>query len=112
MPAKVHEPEIFQSGCHRTSHCGVDSMIAVEVHASPGYALNMTLHANAIYEGGVLRPLTPLELAEHQVVSLSISVGSDQAATESSDVLVRDRSAFLNSYAPEDEGLYDDYSAG
>jgi hypothetical protein len=24
----------------------------------------------------------------------------------------RDHSAFLNSYAPEDEGLYDDYSAG
>jgi hypothetical protein len=25
---------------------------------------------------------------------------------------VRNHSAFLNSYAPEDEGLYDDYSAG
>lgn len=25
---------------------------------------------------------------------------------------VRDHTAFLNSYAPEDEGLYDDYSAG
>jgi hypothetical protein len=24
----------------------------------------------------------------------------------------RDHAAFLNSYAPEDEGLYDDYSAG
>jgi hypothetical protein len=24
----------------------------------------------------------------------------------------RDHRAFLNSYAPEDEGLYDDYSAG
>jgi hypothetical protein len=25
---------------------------------------------------------------------------------------VRDHSGFLNSYVPEDEGLYDDYSAG
>ena len=25
---------------------------------------------------------------------------------------IRDHSAFLNGYAPEDEGLYDDYSAG
>jgi hypothetical protein len=25
---------------------------------------------------------------------------------------VRSHAAFLNSYAPEDEGLYDDYSAG
>jgi len=26
-----------------------------------------------------------------------------------SAILVRDHTAFLNSYAPEDEGLYDDY---
>ena len=25
---------------------------------------------------------------------------------------IRDHAAFLNSYAPEDEGLYDDHSAG
>lgn len=25
---------------------------------------------------------------------------------------IRSHSAFLNSYAPDDEGLYDDYSAG
>jgi hypothetical protein len=25
---------------------------------------------------------------------------------------VRDHTAFLNSYSPEDDGLYDDYSAG
>jgi hypothetical protein len=27
-------------------------------------------------------------------------------------VSIRDHSAFLNSYAPEDEGLYDDYPTG
>lgn len=29
-----------------------------------------------------------------------------------SEAVVRDHSAFLNSYAPEDEGLYDDAAAG
>lgn len=33
-------------------------------------------------------------------------------ADPGTDLPVRDHSAFLNSYAPEDEGLYDDYSAG
>jgi predicted DNA-binding antitoxin AbrB/MazE fold protein len=70
----------------------------------------MTIHTDAIYEAGVLRPLTPLSLQEHQVVSLSISTESDES--HSSNDVVRDHSAFLNSYAPEDEGLYDDYSAG
>ena len=72
----------------------------------PVYALGMTIHTDAIYEAGVLRPLSPLGLQEHQVVSLSISTSSEQ------DELIRDHSAFLSSYAPEDEGLYDDYSAG
>ena len=70
----------------------------------------MTIHTDAIYEAGVLRPLTPLSLQEHQIVSLSISTESEVPDTSSE--VVRDHSAFLNSYAPEDEGLYDDYSAG
>jgi predicted DNA-binding antitoxin AbrB/MazE fold protein len=70
----------------------------------------MTIHTDAIYEAGVLRPLTPLSLQEHQVVSLSISTESE--APDAAGEVVRDHSAFLNSYAPEDEGLYDDYSAG
>jgi len=70
----------------------------------------MTIHTDAIFEAGVLRPLTPLNLEEHQVVSLAISSPSDRdiPAKEAT----RDHTAFLNSYAPEDEGLYDDYSAG
>ena len=70
----------------------------------------MTLHTDAVYEAGVLRPLSPLSLQEHQVVSLAISTTSEQA--RSPGELVRDHSAFLNSYAPEDEGLHDDYSPG
>jgi len=32
-------------------------------------------------------------------------------ATDNSQAAVRDHSAFLNSYAPQDEGLYDDAAA-
>jgi hypothetical protein len=70
----------------------------------------MTIHTSAVYEAGVLRPLTPLELEEHQVVSLLVSTTGDQAG--SPGAAVRNHTAFLNSYTPEDEGLYDDYSAG
>jgi predicted DNA-binding antitoxin AbrB/MazE fold protein len=42
----------------------------------------MTFHTDAIYEGGVLRPLTPLELDEHQVVALSISTVSEAVTTD------------------------------
>ena len=34
------------------------------------------------------------------------------SATDRSQAVVRDHSAFLNSYSPEDEGLYDDAAAG
>jgi len=34
-----------------------------------------------------------------------------QPATDKSQTAVRDHSAFLNSYAPQDEGLYDDAAA-
>jgi predicted DNA-binding antitoxin AbrB/MazE fold protein len=70
----------------------------------------MRIHTDAIYEAGVLRPLTPLSLQEHQVVSLAISTESE--SPDAPGAVVRDHSAFLNSYAPEHEGLYDDYSAG
>ncbi len=35
-----------------------------------------------------------------------------QAATDKNPPAMRDHSAFLNSYAPQDEGLYDDAAAG
>jgi hypothetical protein len=35
----------------------------------------------------------------------------DPSATGKSKAFVRDHSAFLNSYAPQDEGLYDDAAA-
>jgi hypothetical protein len=33
------------------------------------------------------------------------------AARDKSQAVIRDHSAFLNSYAPQDEGLYDDAAA-
>ena len=70
----------------------------------------MTIHTDAIYEAGVLRPLTPLSLQEHQLVSIAISTKLE--SPDAPGEMFRDHSAFLNGYAPEDEGLYDDYSAG
>lgn len=42
----------------------------------------MTKSIAAIYEKGVLRPLQPLTLAEHQQVRLSITVQSNEEALE------------------------------
>jgi hypothetical protein len=63
-------------------------------------------------EAGVLRPLTPLALEEHHVVSLVVLTGFEQGEASGKSEFIRDHSAFLNSYAPEDGGLYEDYSAG
>jgi predicted DNA-binding antitoxin AbrB/MazE fold protein len=41
----------------------------------------MTIHTEAVFEAGVLRPLSPLSLPEHQVVSLAISTPADSAET-------------------------------
>lgn len=37
----------------------------------------MTFQTDAIFEGGVLRPLSPLNLNEHEVVSLCISTAAE-----------------------------------
>jgi predicted DNA-binding antitoxin AbrB/MazE fold protein len=63
----------------------------------------MTITVEAVYENGVLRPVQPLPLDERQKVQVTV----DTAKTPQ-----RDHLAFLNSYAPEDEGLYDAYPAG
>jgi integrase len=49
-----------------------------------------------------------LEASEAQTTMPEISQGSLPAATDKSQAVLRDHSAFLNSYAPQDEGLYDD----
>jgi predicted DNA-binding antitoxin AbrB/MazE fold protein len=39
----------------------------------------MTVAISAIYEGGKLRPLEPLELAENSVVQISLETGPEDA---------------------------------
>jgi len=40
----------------------------------------MTVMIRAIYEGGKLRPLEPLELAENSVVQISLETGQESGA--------------------------------
>lgn len=50
----------------------------------------MTIHTDAIYEGGLLRPLVPLSLKEREVVSLTISSGA--AGNDTAAEVARQRS--------------------
>lgn len=68
--------------------------VTYDVHLQPGEPLTLPEGAAAIVGPG--RWLVSIQPA-------------DEAADSES---IRDHTAFLNSYAPEDEGLYDDYSAG
>ena len=72
----------------------------------------MTITVEATYENGVLKPAEPLPWKDGEKVCLTISelTGRDQIMRRAAAPL-RDHSAFLNSYAPEDEGLYDAYPA-
>jgi predicted DNA-binding antitoxin AbrB/MazE fold protein len=63
----------------------------------------MTITVEAVYENGVLKPVRPLPLNELQKVQVTVDTANAPS---------RDHSAFLNSYSPEDEGLYDAYPAG
>jgi predicted DNA-binding antitoxin AbrB/MazE fold protein len=50
------------------------------------------IQTEAIYEGGVLRPLSPLDLPEHGIVSLSIS---PVATTTAQDEVAHQRGVLL-----------------
>jgi predicted DNA-binding antitoxin AbrB/MazE fold protein len=49
----------------------------------------MTQFIQAIYEGGVFRPLEPIQLAEHERVSLVVTGVDAQKPSTTSDVDVR-----------------------
>lgn len=68
--------------------------LTFDIQLQPGEPLSLPKDAGEIVGPG------------HWVVS--IRPAEDAAEPD----FIRDHSAFLNSYAPEDEGLYDDYSAG
>jgi predicted DNA-binding antitoxin AbrB/MazE fold protein len=46
----------------------------------------MALQVNAVYDGGVLRPLKPLDLAEHERVVVSVSKIRETLTRSSLDV--------------------------
>lgn len=65
----------------------------------------MTYHTDAIYEGGVLRPLVPLKLKEQEVVSLAISTPAERDPSHSE--VARQRS-ILAAYLAKVESEPDD----
>jgi hypothetical protein len=68
--------------------------VTYEIELQPGEALSLPQDAATIVgPGHWLISIRPADHASH-------------------DGPIRDHAAFLNSYAPEDEGLYDDYQAG
>jgi predicted DNA-binding antitoxin AbrB/MazE fold protein len=50
----------------------------------------MTQYITAIYEQGVLRPLGPLELREHEIVSLVLNTADDSSSNSWVDGAVND----------------------
>ena len=74
----------------------------------------MNTRVPAIYENGVLKPLQPVDLKEHEVVSLAIVSERDQPAPESIEVVRRQRAAWdtmlEETSALPPEGPADDFS--
>jgi hypothetical protein len=55
----------------------------------------MTLYLRAIYEGGVFRPLEPIEIAEHQEVSLLVETPDEPGRAPDGDLPIWDFAAQL-----------------
>jgi hypothetical protein len=53
-------------------------------------------------------PQAPESLLQ-EVLGILDSIGNDEELSELETDKIRNHSAFLNGYAPDDEGLYDDY---
>lgn len=65
----------------------------------------MTFHTDAIYEGGVLRPLVPLSLNEQEMVSLAIFTNSEELKPASEAAKQR---SILSAYVAKVESQPDD----
>jgi predicted DNA-binding antitoxin AbrB/MazE fold protein len=63
----------------------------------------MTRHMKAIYEGGVFRPLEPVEIAEHQEVSLLVETPDEAQSDAGTDMPIWEYAAQLMREIPEDE---------
>lgn len=63
----------------------------------------MTRHLKAIYEGGVFRPLEPVEIAEHQEVSLLVETPDEVQSDAGTDMPIWEYAAQLMRAIPEDQ---------
>ena len=64
----------------------------------------MNVAIQAIYEGGKLRPLEPLRLAEHTVVQISLETGNDNA--ERREWLAQGERSLMNAWDNEADDVY------
>jgi predicted DNA-binding antitoxin AbrB/MazE fold protein len=64
----------------------------------------MIVAIRAIYEGGKLRPLEPLELAENSVVQISLETGMDDA--DRKEWLEQGKRALMGVWNNEADDIY------
>jgi predicted DNA-binding antitoxin AbrB/MazE fold protein len=63
----------------------------------------MTRYLKAIYEGGVFRPLEPVEVAENREVSLLVETPEEEQPGADADMPIWEYAAQLMRDIPEDE---------
>jgi predicted DNA-binding antitoxin AbrB/MazE fold protein len=63
----------------------------------------MTRHLKAIYDGGVVRPLEPVEIAEHQQVSLRVEMPDEQLPDGEAGMPLWEYAAQLMRVMPENQ---------
>ncbi len=70
----------------------------------------MTQLITVTYDGEVLKPTQKLSLDIGKQYQIEL-IDNESTIAEEKDKLsyIRSHDSFLNGYAPEDEGLYDDY---
>jgi hypothetical protein len=56
-----------------------------------------------------LLPQAPESVLQEVWTILSTAIKNEESSSEPEKTLIRNHSAFLNGYTPEDEGLSDDY---
>jgi hypothetical protein len=64
---------------------------------------------NSIEQITRLLPQASESVLEEVWTILNTAAKNEKSSSESEKTVIRNHNAFLNAYAPEDEGLYDDY---
>ena len=76
----------------------------IDCRENDGYATDVTVAIRAIYEGGKLRPLEPLELAENAVVHISVETGEDD--TERKEWLSQGQRSLMGVWDNDADDVY------